>query len=95
MESKYIVSIYAGIGIITQNIEVLAYNESEALEAAMATCQQNNWHALYWETDELNTMNYSESEKDELFIYIDPTLVEPLAHPAYFDAHGVNVQKVA
>ena len=79
---KYSVSIWPGVGYYTKQIEVEAFNELEALEAALAYCQQN--------VDELDL---TDEEKDEIFIYIDPA--REGCHPAFFRVENLSVQKAA
>lgn len=91
---KYIVSIYPGIGYYTKQVSVEAFDDEGALESAMSFCQKNGLHGLYFEEDELDE-DLSESEKEELYIYIDPTLCDSQCHPAYFLAENLGIQKVA
>ena len=92
--NKYIVSIWPGIGYYTKQVAVEAFHDKEALEAAMSFCQKNGLHGLYLEEDELDE-DLSEAEKEELYIYIDPTLYDSQCHPAYFLAENLGIQKVA
>ena len=92
--NKYIVSIYAGVGCCVEQVSVEAFHEEEALEAAMSFCQKNGLHGLYLEEEELDD-DLSESEKEESYIYIDPTLYDSECHPAYFIAGYLGIQKVA
>ena len=91
---KYIVSIWAGIGCCMEQVPVEALSDEEALEAAMSFCQKNGLHGLYVEEDELDE-DLSEDEKEDLYIYIDPTLYDSQCHPAYFNAANLGIQKVA
>ena len=91
---KYVVSIWPGVGYYTKQVAVDAFDEEEALEAAMAFCQKNGLHGLYIDEDELNE-DLSEDEKEGLYIYIDPTIYDSKSHPAYFFAENLGIQKVA
>ena len=91
---NYIVSLWPGVGYYTKQVAVEALNDEEALEAAMAFCQKNGLQGLYLEEDELND-DLSEDEKEDLYIYIDPTLYNSQCHPAYFFAENLGLQKVA
>ena len=92
--NKYIVSIWAGVGYCMKQVAVEAFCDEEALEAAMAFCQKNGLHGLYLDEDELDE-DLSEDEKEDLYIYIDPTLCDSQCHPAYFNAENLGIQKVA
>ena len=92
--NKYIVSIWAGVGYCMKQVSVEAFHDEEALEAAMSFCQKNGLHGLYLEEDELDE-DLSEAEREELYIYIDPTLYDSQCHPAYFLAENLGIQKVA
>lgn len=92
--NKYIVSIWAGVGYCMKQVAVEAFDDEEALESAMSFCQKNGLHGLYVEEDELDA-DLSESEKEDLYIYIDPTLCDSQCHPAYFLAENLGIQKVA
>lgn len=91
---KYIVSIWPGVGYYTKQVAVEAFHDEEAMEAAMAFCQKKGLHGLYVEEDEIDE-DLSESEREELYIYIDPTLYDSHCHPAYFYAENLGIQKVS
>lgn len=76
MELKYIVTFYCGFGILDKSITVKAFNESEAIAAAMAICQQKKWFQFF-ETDEsIDRMNLTKAEKKKnLFMWILLALV--------------------
>ena len=91
---NYIVSLWPGVGYYTKQVAVEAFNDEEALEAAMSFCQKNGLHGLYVEEDEIDE-DLSESEREDLYIYIDPTLYDSQCHPAYFNAENLGIQKVS
>lgn len=93
--NKYIVSVWPGVGYYTKQIEVDAYSEDEALESAMCYCQKMGLRGFYIEANEVDEMDLSESEKDELYIYIDPTLYNSECHPAYFNLENLGILKAA
>lgn len=90
---KYTVSIWPGVGYYTKQIEVEAFNELEALEAALAYCQQKKLDGLYIDVQDVDDLDLTDEEKDEIFIYIDPS--RGGCHPAYFRLENLNVQKAA
>lgn len=90
---KYTVSIWPGVGYYTKQIEVEAFNELEALEAALAYCQQKKLDGLYIDVQDVDDLDLTDEEKDEIFIYIDPSRAG--CHPAYFRLENLNVQKAA
>lgn len=92
---KYIVSLNAGFGVISKDLNVLANNKYEALCAALAICEREHCFAFFYDIEEMNARGVSDAKRKESFIYIDPTTVEPAARPAYFAKTGVICKKVA
>ncbi len=90
---KYVVSIWPGVGYYTQQIEVKAFNELKALEAALAYCQRKKLYGLYIDVSEVDALELTNEEKDEIFIYIDPACEG--CHPAFFRVENLSVQKAA
>lgn len=90
---KYIVSIWPGVGYYTKQIEVEAFNELEALEAALAYCQQKKLYGLYIDVQDVYELDLTDEEKDEIFIYIDPSRAG--CYPAYIRLENLSVQKAA
>lgn len=91
--NKYTVSIWPGVGYYTKQIEVEAFNELEALEAALAYCQQKKLDGLYIDVQDVDELDLTDEEKDEIFIYIDPSRAG--CHPAYIRLENLSVQKAA
>lgn len=95
-ESKYIVSLWPGVGYYTKQIEVTAFSEEQALEAALAYCQANGLDGLYYECEEIDDDDeLTDDEKDELYLYVDPTMEDSNAHPAYINLENLGIEKVA
>lgn len=90
---KYIVSIWPGVGYYTKQIEVEAFNELEALEAALAYCQQKKLYGLYIDVQYVYELDLTDEEKDEIFIYIDPSRAG--CYPAYIRLENLSVKKAA
>lgn len=90
---KYTVSIWPGVGYYTKQIEVEAFDELEALEAALASCQQKKLFGLYIDVQDVDELDLTDEEKDEIFIYIDPSRAG--CHPAYIRLENLSVQKAA
>lgn len=90
---KYIVSIWPGVGYYTKQIEVEAFNELEALEAALAYCQQKKLYGLYIDVQDVYELDLTDEEKDEIFIYVD--LSRAGCYPAYIRLENLSVQKAA
>lgn len=96
MEGKYIVSLWPGVGYYTKQIEVTATCDEDALEAALAYCQQNGLDGLYYECEEIDDDDFlTETEKEELYIYIDPTFAHDNCHPAYINSQNLGIKKIA
>ena len=94
MAAKYIVSLWPDCGYHCQDINVTAYDEEEALEAALAYCQANKLKGLYIDVDDIDD-NLTDDEKEDLYIYIDPTFGRPGTHPAYLYAENLRIRKIA
>lgn len=92
---KYIVSLNAGFGVISKDLNVLANNKYEALCAALSICEREHYLAFFYDIEAMNAMGVSDAERKESFIYIDPTKVDPSARPAYMAKTGVTCKKVA
>lgn len=60
-----------------------------------AIAKKMGLRGLYIEANEVDKMDLSESEKDELYIYIDPTLYNSECHPAYFNLENLGIKKAA
>lgn len=90
---KYIVSIWPGVGYYTKQIEVEAFNELEALEAALAYCQQKKLYGLYIDVQDVYELDLTDEEKDEIFINIDPSRAG--CYPAYIRLENLSVKKAA
>lgn len=90
---KYKVSIWPGVGYYTKQIEVEAFNELEALEAALAYCQQKKLYGLYINVQDVDDLDLTDEEKDEIFIYIDPSRAG--CYPAYIRLENLSVKKAA
>ena len=92
---KYSVSLSAGFGVISKDLNVLAENKHEALCAALAICEREHWFAFFYDIEEMNARGVSDAKRKEFFIYLDPTTVDPAARPAYIAKTGVICKKVA
>lgn len=90
---KYTVSIWPGVGYYTKQIEVDAFDELGALEAALAYCQRKKLYGLYIDVQDVDDLDLTDEEKDEIFIYIDPVCKG--CHPAFFRVENLSVQKAA
>lgn len=90
---KYTVSIWPGVGYYTKQIEVEAFNELEALEAALAYCQHKKLNGLYIDVQDVDELDLTDEEKDEIFFYLDPACKG--ARPAFFRLENLSVKKVS
>lgn len=94
MNSKYIVSLWPGVGYYTKQITVNAFSEQGALEAALAFCEAKGLNGLFIEVDEMNE-DLTDEERDEIYIYVDPTFEGTNTRPAYIYAENLDIQIIA
>lgn len=89
MEKKYIIGIWCGCGYLLDTFAVSASCEEEALEILLSKLEKDNRTDLYL-TDEEMGDDFDE-ETDESYIYIDPTMSDPNAFPAYIRAENLKI----
>lgn len=90
---KYTVSIWPGVGYYTKQIEVEAFDELGALETALVYCERQKLYGLFLEVQDVESLNLTDEEKDEMFIYIDPSRAG--CPPAYIRLENLSVKKAA
>lgn len=94
-ESKYIVSLWPGIGYYTKRIKVMADSEEQALERAVGYCERNNLNHLYFLQEEVYNLGLNDDEIAESFLYIDATLECSDSYPVYVYVENLGVEKVS
>lgn len=88
MEKKYIIGLWCGRGYLLDTFAVSASCEEEALEILMSKLEKDNRTDLYLTGEELGDYD---AETDESYIYIDPTMSDPNAFPAYIRAENLKI----
>lgn len=89
MEKKYIIGLWCGCGYLLDSFAISASCEDEALEILLSKLEKDNRTDLYLTDEELGD-NFDE-ETDESYIYIDPTMSDPNAFPAYIRAENLKI----
>lgn len=92
----YTVGLWPGCGYYLSEYNVFANHEEEALEYVLAFLEKNDFVDLFW-TDEYtdSKLCLTEAEKDEMFVYVDPTMTDGRAYPAYILAENLSIEKLA
>lgn len=81
-DKKFKVALWTGAGYNVAMFEVFAFNEEHALECVLAYCEEKALCGLYT-TEEQIDEDLTDEERDELYLYIDPTMEDKKAFPAY------------
>lgn len=89
MEKKYIIGLWCGRGYLLDTFDISAICEDEALEILLAKLEKDNRTDLYLTNEDLGD-DY-DAETDENYIYIDPTMSDPNAFPAYIRAENLKI----
>lgn len=90
------VSVWCGIGYTLDTFNTYAFNEEEALEYVLSYVERNDMFGLYATEDYIAHKLYlTDEERDEMFIYVDPTLTDYKAFPAYLYSENLRIEKVA
>lgn len=93
-DKKFKVALWTGVGYCLQEFEVYAFNEEHALECVLAFCEKTGARGLYT-TDEQINEDLTDEERDEIYLYIDPTMADKKAFPAYVLLENLMIEKVA
>lgn len=88
MEKKYNIGLWCGSGYLLDTFAVSASCEEEALEILLSKLEKDNRTDLYLTGEELGDYD---TETDESYIYIDPTMSDPNAFPAYIRAENLKI----
>ena len=73
-----------------------AKHEEEALEYVLAFAEENDFVELFWTDDYIESkLCLTEEEKDEMFIYVEPTMTDSRAYPAYILSENLKIEKLA
>ncbi len=95
---KWEIGIWCGCGYSLDTFELEASCEEELLEVAMAYCQKNGYKGLYITLEDydkylegLTDEEREWEEEDSGLIYIDPTMTDADAFPAYFRTENLRI----
>lgn len=89
------VTLWCGVGYLTSGFCVYANDEEEAMERVLAFIEKNDFVELFWTDDYIESkMEITELEKDEMFLYIDPTMTDNSAYPAYVLNENLGIEKL-
>lgn len=92
----YSVGLYPGCGYYLSTYNVYAKHEEEALEYVLAFAEENDFVELFWTDDYIESkLCLTEEEKDEMFIYVEPTMTDSRAYPAYILSENLKIEKLA
>lgn len=90
----YKVSLWSGSGYYVWNFNVYAFHEEEAFEYVLAHLERIGYDVLFYTEGEVNDMDLTFVEKEQMFFYIDPTMTDPSAHPAYFRTENAGIENL-
>ena len=90
----YKVSLWCGCGYTTSSFNVYAFHEEEALEYVLAYLERIDYNGLFFTEEEVRDMDLDIVEKEEMFIYIDPTMTDPSARPAYILTENAGIENL-
>ena len=93
-DKNFKVCLWTGAGYNVAMFEVFAFNEEHALECVLAYCEEKALCGLYT-TEEQIDEDLTDEERDELYYYIDPTMADNKAFPAYVRLENLGIEKVA
>jgi hypothetical protein len=93
-DKKFIVVLWTGVSYILQEFEVYAFNEEHALACVLAFCEKKGIRGLYITEDQFSE-DLTDEERDELYYYIDPTMADRKAFPAYVRLENFGIEKVS
>lgn len=94
--SLYSVGLWCGCGYHISEYNVYANHEDEALERVLAFVEEHDFVELFYTDDYIESkLCLTEAEKDEMFVYVDPTMTDRRAYPAYILAENLKIEKLA
>lgn len=92
----YRVSLWCGCGYQLSTFDVYAFCEEEALEYVLAFCEEYDFVELFATGDYIETkLCLTDEERNEMFLYVDPTMMDNSAFPAYLLKENLDVTLVA
>ncbi len=88
----YEVRLWCGKGYTTQVFHAYAFDEDEALEYTLAYIEAHDMNTLFYTQEEVQELGLTEDEKEDMFMYIDPTMIDGQAYPAYVLAENLGIE---
>lgn len=90
------VSVWCGCGYNLDTFNAYAFSEEESLEYVLAFLEKNDMFDLFVTEDYIaNKLCLTDEERDEMFVYVDPTLTDSRAYPSYIYSENLRIEKVA
>lgn len=87
------VSLWRGCGYSLDTFAVYAFDEEEAIEYVLAYCEAYDFYDLFVTADCIESkLCLTEEERDEMFIYIDPTMIDDRSYPAYLRLENLRIE---
>lgn len=87
------VSLWPGYGYFLDSYDVYAFSEEESLEYVLAFLEKHDICDLFRTEDYIeDKLDLTEAEKDEMFLYVDPTMTDSRAYPAYLFIQEMRIE---
>lgn len=89
------VSLWCGCGYTLDTFDVYACHEEEALEYVLAHCEKYDFCNLFETADDIESkLCLTDEERDEMYVYIDPTMTDSRAYPAYLRLENLRIENL-
>lgn len=89
------VSLWCGCGYVLNTFNVYACCEEESLERVLAHCEKYDFCELFVAEDYIESkLCLTDEERDEMFLYVDPTMTDIHAYPAYFRCENLRIENL-
>ena len=86
------VSVWCGCGYQLSTFDVYSFDEEEALEYVLAHCEKCDFCELFATDDYIESkLCLTDEERDDMFLYVDPTRMDRRAYPAYFLKENLEI----
>lgn len=91
---KYKLGIWNGDGYLLEPFEVSADSQEEALEKLLSRLQKEDQFGLFLSPESVEAAGLTEEEMDEMYLYIDPSLTDRDAVPAYIRRENLEISEL-
>lgn len=91
---KYKLGIWNGDGYLLEPFEVAAPSQEEALERLLSRLQREDRFDLFLSPESVEAAGLTEEEKEEMYLYIDPSLSDRDAVPAYIRKENLEISEL-